>query len=164
MMELMERARLAGMEKFVDVDTVNRGWYVNLLTGKKVRMTEQELADQARFIDEQLVEMAKEEAPVPTMDNIVEEPKKAPKKATKDTVVVLHDAELGEYEITEKLHDHIEASKLAGRPIKTVIVKCEDCGTLRMVKVQDQFQTTRCVACAREQRNARRRKANKSSK
>ena len=87
MAEIAEKARLAGMEKFVDVDSVNRGWYLNLLTGKKVRMTEEELKIQERFIADCMTEAEMgmtEEAPVPTMDNVMEqeqEPKQEPKKS-----------------------------------------------------------------------------------
>lgn len=177
-MELIERARLAGMEKFVDVDSVNRGWYVNLLSeeGKKVRMTQEELDAQAQFIKEQEWEMTQVDAPVPTIENVVEigevveyQPTDLDQQNTIDLedkldMTTMHDEEFGAYEITNKLLAHIEAMKLAGKPIKTVLIKCEDCGRLRMVKVQDQFQVTRCIAHTRDYRNAIRRAKRKSKR
>lgn len=177
MAEIIEKARLAGMDKFVDVDTVNRGWYVNLLSeeGKKVRMTQDELDAQAKFIADCMTEAEMgmtEEAPVPTMSNIMEDVAYEPSDLTQQNqidledkydMMTLHDEEFGAYEITSKLYAHIEAMKLAGKPVKTVLIKCEDCGRMRMVKVQDQHQVTRCVAHMREYRNAIRRakRANK---
>ena len=171
--EIMEKARLAGMEKFVDVDSVNRGWYVNLLSedGKKVRMTDVELAEQEQFIQDCFEEAKRADEPVPTMENEgVEEPKKA-KKAKKEMSEIDWEQKLkyinevdengNPYEISLKLANHIlnMADQGKASQIKTVIIECEDCGRRRMVKIQDAHQVTRCHFHMREARNARRRKS-----
>ena len=178
MAEIIEKARLAGMDKFVDVNTVNRGWFLNLLTGKKVRMTQDELDAQAKFIEDCMTEDKMgmtEEAPVPTMDNVMEqEPKQEPKKAKKEMseidwekklkYMVEHTEEGQPYEISTKLANHIldMVEKGKGNQIKTVIIQCS-CGRNRMIKVQDRHQVYQCHRCARETKNARRRKSMKSA-
>lgn len=174
-MEIIEKARLAGMEKFVDVDSVNRGWYVNLLSedGKKVRMTDVELAEQEAFIQDCFREAEKADEPVPTITNEIanEEPKKPAKKTKKEMSEIDWEQKLKyinevdengiPYEISLKLANHIlnMADQGKASQIKTVIIKCEDCGRRRMVKIQDAHQVTRCHFHMREARNARRRKS-----
>lgn len=172
-MEIIEKARLAGMEKFVDVDSVNRGWYVNLLSeeGKKVRMTDVELAEQEAFIQDCFEEVKKLDEPVPTMENEgVEEPKKPVKKAKKEMSEIDWEQKLkyinevdengNPYEISLKLANHILNMAEQGKAsqIKTVIIECEDCGRRRMVKIQDAHQVTRCHKHMRDYRNAKRRR------
>lgn len=179
-MEIIEKARMAGIEKFVDVDSVNRGWYVNLLSeeGKKVRMTEAELAEQEAFIQACFEEAKRADEPIPTMtnelvaDEEVLEVEYTPEDLTQCNMIDLEDKlgfttitdENGTYEITNKLLDHIEIMKLAGKPVKTVIVECRDCGRRRMVKIQDAFQVDRCNAHMRSYRNAVRRAKRKAKK
>ena len=47
---------------------------------------------------------------------------------------------------------------------KLVTIHCVDCGAERQIKVQDQFQTTRCTDCQKKFRAAKRRKAAKAAK
>ena len=39
---------------------------------------------------------------------------------------------------------------------KVATIICEDCGTERVIKIQDQFQVKRCVACQKKHRNHQR--------
>lgn len=39
---------------------------------------------------------------------------------------------------------------------KTVTIACVDCGTERIVKIQDQFQVKRCIPCQKKHRNHQR--------
>lgn len=179
MIEIIEKAKLAGMEKFVDVDSVNRGWYVNLLSeeGKKVRMTDVELAEQEAFIQACFEEAKRADASVPTITNEIAneevlEVEYTPEDLTQYNMIDLEDKlgfttvtdENGTYEITSKLLDHIEIMKMAGKPVKTVIVECKDCGRRRMVKIQDAFQVDRCVAHMKGYRNAVRRAKRRAKK
>lgn len=179
MMEIVEKAKMAGMEKFVDIDSVNRGWYINLLDvdGKKVRMSDVELSEQEAFIQTCFREAEKADAPIPTMTNEIAdeevlEVEYTPEDLTQYNKIDLEDRlgfttisdENGTYEITNKLLDHIEIMKMAGKPIKTVIVECKDCGCRRMVKIQDAFQVDRCVAHMKSYRNAVRRAKRKIKK
>lgn len=178
-MEIMEKAKMAGMKKFVDVDSVNRGWYINLLDteGKKVRMSDIELSEQEAFIQACFEEAKKVDAPVPTISNEITdeeilEVEYTPEDLAKYNKIDLEDKlgfttitdENGTYEITNKLLDHIEIMKMAGKPVKTVIVECKDCGCRRMVKIQDAFQVDRCVAHMKGYRNAVRRAKRKLKK
>lgn len=190
--ELTEKAKMAGFDKWADLDSVNRGWYVDLLSeeGKKCRMSEEDLIKQQIFTEECIMEAKMEDAPVPTMTNELEDApvikEETPKKKDDLPVIVeytpedlsnynmadLEDKfgftvvsdERGTYEITNKLLEHMELMAMVNKPVKTILIQCADCGALRMVKVQDAFQVDRCVTHMKNYRNAVRRAKRKASK
>lgn len=59
---------------------------------------------------------------------------------------------------TDRLKVHIATeATVKGAVPKMIVIECQDCGESRLIKVQDQFQVTRCKECQRKHRNAKRR-------
>ena len=61
MMKLVELAREMKIEVLVDTTTGNRGWYLNLITNKKVRMNAEQLAEHEQLVADLFAELERRE-------------------------------------------------------------------------------------------------------
>ena len=157
--EQLERAKMAGVENWIDPSTQNKGWYTCLLTGKKMRgqMAQDQIERQEALISEwerEIEEMNDD------MKNESETEK--PKKVVGVDVMVNFQGETLTASATPTLVVH-KMTKDA-KKIKTTIINCIDCGAPREIKVQDMFQVKRCPHCQAEHRKAMRRANYKAKK
>lgn len=166
--EQLERAKMAGVENWIDPNTQSKGWYTCLLTGKKMRgqQAQDQIARQEALVHEWTQEI---NAMKDSMDGEaevqaeIEKPKVArPKRPVALTQMVeviggFHTEVL----VTPTLDTH-KSTKSKG--VKTTIINCVDCGAQREIKVQDIFQVKRCPHCQAEHRKAMRRANYKAKK
>lgn len=161
--EQLERARMAGVENWIDPNTQSKGWYTCLLTGKKMRG--QQAQDQITRQEVLVSEWAREiNSMKDSMDGEAEiqaEIEK-PKKIVGVDVMVEFKGET----LTVKSTPTLVAHQMTGnaKKIKTTLINCIDCGAQREIKVQDIFQVKRCPHCQAEHRKAMRRANYKAKK
>ena len=150
--EQLERAKMAGVENWIDPNTQSKGWYTCLLTGKKMRgqMAQDQIERQKALISEwerEIEEMNDD------MKNESETEKS--KKIVGVDVMVNFQGETLTASATPTLVVHKMTKD--EKKIKTTIINCIDCGAPREIKVQDMFQVKRCPHCQAEHRKAMRR-------
>lgn len=110
-----------------------RGWYTDLIGGKKMRGKDAEEQIQRQIsVMERIEELIKEEAKAQEQEE----------EAQADQ----------EPDISENLKQYIRTHN----NVKTKTIKCVDCDRERIIKVQDAFQVKRCISCQKKYRNRKR--------
>lgn len=178
--KVIRMAETEGFQNWLDPEG-NKGWHTCLLTGKKIRG--QEAKDMISYQEEVMTDWEKEEQEqanqeeaevqeekvVGKYDAIAEE--LADRQARQEAEALAEDSENEEVhkeqpsgeDIIKNLDSRgIEASENLRQYIrthgstKTVVIDCQECDKQRLIKVQDKFQVTRCVACQKKERNRKR--------
>ena len=161
--EQLERARMAGVENWIDPNTQNKGWYTCLLTGKKMRgqQAQDQITRQEVLVGEWTREINSMKDSMDGEAEIQAEIEK-PKKIIGVDVMVEFKGET----LTVKSTPTLVAHQMTGnaKKIKTTLINCIDCGAQREIKVQDIFQVKRCPHCQAEHRKAVRRANYKAKK
>ena len=161
--EQLERARMAGVENWIDPNTQNKGWYTCLLTGKKMRgqQAQDQITRQEVLVSEWTREINSMKDSMDGEAEIQAEIEK-PKKIVGVDVMVEFKGET----LTVKSTPTLVAHQMTGnaKKIKTTLINCIDCGAQREIKVQDIFQVKRCPHCQAEHRKAVRRANYKAKK
>lgn len=154
--------------------TYNRGWAFNEITDEKIRITQADFDDRIAYQKMKLEQEAAEEEAEQIEEVEVVEGKIPANALDIDMDVPVIDTETGDWwEIedgvkgtvfpsevgaTDRLKVHIATeATVKGAVPKMIVIECQDCGESRLIKVQDQFQVTRCKECQRKHRNAKRR-------
>jgi ribosomal protein S27E len=175
---------------FIQDDSFNRGWALDLNRGHKIRISMPDYLEQMKYqaTHGEAVSTTKlmEDNPEYQEDVKKEEEQQEAhwedEKAAEEPAAEEPAAEAPEENdqkkplpetLTEEVLDKllpIPATYRLKRDLvtkgksKLVTIHCVDCGAERQIKVQDQFQTTRCADCQKKFRAAKRRKANKAAK
>lgn len=161
--EQLERARMAGVENWIDPNTQSKGWYTCLLTGKKMRgqQAQDQITRQEVLVGEWTREINSMKDSMDGEAEIQAEIEK-PKKIIGVDVMVEFKGET----LTVKSTPTLVAHQMTGsaKKIKTTLINCIDCGAQREIKVQDIFQVKRCPHCQAEHRKAVRRANYKAKK
>ena len=161
--EQLERARMAGVENWIDPNTQSKGWYTCLLTGKKMRgqQAQDQITRQEVLVGEWTREINSMKDSMDGEAEIQAEIEK-PKKIIGVDVMVEFKGET----LTVKSTPTLVAHQMTGsaKKIKTTLINCIDCGAQREIKVQDIFQVKRCPHCQAEHRKAMRRANYKAKK
>lgn len=161
--EQLERAKMAGVENWIDPNTQSKGWYTCLLTGKKMRgqQAQDQITRQEVLVSEWTREINSMKDSMDGEAEIQAEIEK-PKKIVGVDVMVEFKGET----LTVKSTPTLVAHQMTGdtKKIKTTLINCVDCGTQREIKVQDIFQVKRCPHCQAEHRKAMRRANYKAKK
>lgn len=161
--EQLERARMAGVENWIDPNTQSKGWYTCLLTGKKMRgqQAQDQITRQEVLVSEWTREINSMKDSMDGEAEIQAEIEK-PKKIVGVDVMVEFKGET----LTVKSTPTLVAHQMTGsaKKIKTTLINCIDCGAQREIKVQDIFQVKRCPHCQAEHRKAMRRANYKAKK
>ena len=161
--EQLERARMAGVENWIDPNTQSKGWYTCLLTGKKMRgqQAQDQITRQEVLVGEWTREINSMKDSMDGEAEIQAEIEK-PKKIIGVDVMVEFKGET----LTVKSTPTLVAHQMTGnaKKIKTTLINCTDCGAQREIKVQDIFQVKRCPHCQAEHRKAMRRANYKAKK
>lgn len=161
--EQLERARMAGVENWIDPNTQSKGWYTCLLTGKKMRgqQAQDQITRQEVLVGEWTREINSMKDSMDGEAEIQAEIEK-PKKIIGVDVMVEFKGET----LTVKSTPILVAHQMTGnaKKIKTTLINCIDCGAQREIKVQDIFQVKRCPHCQAEHRKAMRRANYKAKK
>jgi hypothetical protein len=139
---------------WIEKGTAKRGWYTCEMTGVKMRgdeaIAQLDLQEETmQSILEQLQAEATEEAKAEDAEDQAAMEAAMEAKA-QEMLVEVQNIEAFEG-FTERLADHVALS--GGKGIRLVEIKCQDCTSMRTIKVQDQFQVTRCVVCQKKHRN-----------
>ena len=161
--EQLERAKMAGVENWIDPNTQSKGWYTCLLTGKKMRgqQAQDQITRQEVLVGEWTREINSMKDSMDGEAEIQAEIEK-PKKIIGVDVMVEFKGET----LTVKSTPTLVAHQMTGdaKKIKTTLINCIDCGAQREIKVQDIFQVKRCPHCQAEHRKAVRRANYKAKK
>ena len=161
--EQLERAKMAGVENWIDPNTQSKGWYTCLLTGKKMRgqQAQDQITRQEVLVGEWTREINSMKDSMDGEAEIQAEIEK-PKKIVGVDVMVEFKGET----LTVKSTPTLVAHQMTGnaKKIKTTLINCIDCGAQREIKVQDIFQVKRCPHCQAEHRKAMRRANYKAKK
>ena len=161
--EQLERAKMAGVENWIDPNTQSKGWYTCLLTGKKMRgqQAQDQITRQEVLVGEWTREINSMKDSMDGEAEIQAEIEK-PKKIIGVDVMVEFKGET----LTVKSTPTLVAHQMTGnaKKIKTTLINCIDCGAQREIKVQDIFQVKRCPHCQAEHRKAMRRANYKAKK
>lgn len=161
--EQLERAKMAGVENWIDPNTQSKGWYTCLLTGKKMRgqQAQDQITRQEVLVSEWTREINSMKDSMDGEAEIQAEIEK-PKKIVGVDVMVEFKGET----LTVKSTPTLVAHQMTGnaKKIKTTLINCIDCGAQREIKVQDIFQVKRCPHCQAEHRKAMRRANYKAKK
>lgn len=161
--EQLERAKMAGVENWIDPNTQSKGWYTCLLTGKKMRgqQAQDQITRQEVLVSEWTREINSMKDSMDGEAEIQAEIEK-PKKIVGVDVMVEFKGET----LTVKSTPTLVAHQMTGnaKKIKTTLINCVDCGAQREIKVQDIFQVKRCPHCQAEHRKAMRRANYKAKK
>lgn len=161
--EQLERAKMAGIENWIDPNTQSKGWYTCLLTGKKMRgqQAQDQITRQEVLVGEWTREINSMKDSMDGEAEIQAEIEK-PKKIIGVDVMVEFKGET----LTVKSTPTLVAHQMTGnaKKIKTTLINCIDCGAQREIKVQDIFQVKRCPHCQAEHRKAVRRANYKAKK
>lgn len=170
---------------FIQSESFNRGWALDLNRGRKIRIsipdyieqmkyqaTHGEAVSTTKFMEdnqEYQEEVKKEEEQQEALwedekaveEQAIETPKEdSQKKPLPETLTKEALDELLPIPATYRLKRDLVTKGNS----KLVTIYCVDCGAERRIKVQDQFQTTRCESCQKKFRAAKRRKAAKTQK
>lgn len=168
---------------FIQDDSFNRGWALDLNRGHKIRISMPDYLEQMKY-------QATHGEAVSTTKLMEDNPEyqEDVKKEEEQQEAHWEDEKAAEEPATEAPEENDQKKPLPETltkealdkllPIpatyrlkrdlvvkgnsKLVTINCADCGAERQIKVQDRFQVTRCESCQKKFRAAKRRKAAKN--
>jgi hypothetical protein len=167
----------------IQSESFNRGWALDLNRGHKIRIsmadyieqmeyqaTHGEAVSTTKFMEdnpEYQAEVEKEEEEQEAHwedEQAAEEPAtEAPAEAGQERPSILTEEMLDALLPIPATH-RLKRDLMTRGDSKLTTIHCVDCGAERKIKVQDQFQTTRCESCQKKFRAAKRRLATKAAK